>query len=456
MLCTLMRLRSNIIMAMAGILAGIMTVSCQKTGELHEDHSPVTLYPITAGFAADIRTKVTGDVTDGTINDIQVLVFNADGNLDSYVSAAGATATAMVPAGTKTVWAVGNGPDLSGVTDLVAMQNVRALLSSQSAGDLTLCATASSVTVPLSEPLALTATRETARVRLQGITNSLDRTEDRAAGLTIDEVYLSNVPGYSVVGSTTAVPSLWLNRKGYEASNSHNALLRDAVGSTVAYGATLSTEHRFYSSPNPVSADTYSTKWCPRHTRLVVKARIGSETTYYPIALPVLEKGKSYDIPNLAIIGSGVPGPEIEVNYNEVDFTVTLSDWGTQGVDRDLTGTYFIIVGGAVLGEFVIGEDIDATVVSAQPFMIVGNAPLSVWIVGDEYNQTVTTTETGYPFIPADADLTDWGDGDDYNVTVVDPATLSYVYPSNTIVPSEGVNVMERNLNGSGFNNDWE
>ena len=82
---------------------------------------------VSLDFEDDTQTKATSYVTsqpyETTVNNVQILVFDSTGALNAYVDADKSVAgiTINTTTGSKTVWAVVNGPDLSSVTTIGGM-----------------------------------------------------------------------------------------------------------------------------------------------------------------------------------------------------------------------------------------------------------------------------------------------------------------------------------------------
>lgn len=135
-----------------------------------------------------------------------------------------------------------------------------------------------------------------------------------AETFTIDSIYLINAVGESALsGDETILPEIWYNKRGYDADMA-DAMLCDAVGSSVVPESPYSVPHYFYCYQNNCTSDSHSHTWSPRRTRLVLECTIAGRKTYYPVDI-VSENGKlerncRYLITDLVITDIGVDAPD--------------------------------------------------------------------------------------------------------------------------------------------------
>jgi hypothetical protein len=133
----------------------------------------------------------------------------------------------------------------------------------------------------------------------------------------------------------------WYNAMGWHAPGSctspacPDALLGDRnIGAQIAQGGSHRTEYTYYSLPNPTPAaeDTREAAWAKRATRLVIEARIGSQTQYYVASLPEMARNHSYVIEEAVITGLGAADPETETpNSLALLFSVSDDGWEDGG-----------------------------------------------------------------------------------------------------------------------------
>ena len=323
-------LYSTLAIAALALLAGCNkeNVSSEKEG------SPVE---VTVSIVGDASTRATGTTyaDESKVNSLQVFVFN-NNDREAYRSVTGAM-QALVPAtaGQRSVWAVVNAPDLSGIMTLSDLRNAATLLTDNAKDSFVMTG---SVTQELFDGgnIPITVKRIVARVSIGKISTDL---KDYRAGYSvrIEGIYMINVAAankYDVGGEAAS----WVNKLGH-ADAACDALLYDKVeGVTVKNGSPYEKEHAFYPYPNihPTESETqtFSSTWDPRGSLLVIEATMFEDdgTTvaahgYYPIVLPAIDRNKTYIIDEVQI--TRLPGdvPYKPIETGETQVTIMVADW---------------------------------------------------------------------------------------------------------------------------------
>ena len=339
---------------MAAVAA--MACSCDKDADCEpcqEAETKATLN-VSLDFEDEPQTRATSYVTAQTyetkVNDVQVLVFDSTGALNAYVDADTKTSGISISttAGSKTVWAVVNGPNLSSITTLSALQSTAVDLGANSTTETTGFVMAGSTTCTVGSSAATASVavkRLVARVALQKINNSLPGSY---GALTVNNVTLINVVGNQNLAGTASV-STWYNKMGrkdgatatgqiidgstYVAS--HPTLTFKSVGSSVANGASLTptTPYLFYCYPNSTTTDAtgWSSSFTARKTRLVVAATIGGTKYYYPVVIDTPARNTAYTV-ELTITGLGSTDPDKPVQKGSITASVTVEGWASGAV----------------------------------------------------------------------------------------------------------------------------
>ena len=326
----------------AAVAAVLGLVSCNKeisTPAPDFAGSPIKLYVSVEG---GVPTRATGVVSnsedsEAKVNDLQVIVFNGN-SYDGYGhSTASKTATVNCTAGTRDIYAVVNGPDISGIKTKEQLLAQVATLSGEISNFIMMGF--KSETLQFDGNVVIPVDRFAARVVIKGIKNSLESRSD----FKILSVYLTNVTGdvdFGISGQYTV--QNWFNKRGYQAANNLGAFTYDAVNTTIAAGETYSTAHYFYSMPNGNPA-AVGGAFTPRAARLVIKAEINGVVYDYPIAMPALERNHSYEIELLTITRGGniddgnEPTDDTPDDIDEEKpivgieqgFEITVNDWTT-------------------------------------------------------------------------------------------------------------------------------
>ena len=338
---------------MAAIAA--MACSCDKNSDCEpcqEAETKATLN-VSLDFEDEPQTRATSYVTAQTyetkVNDVQVLVFDSTGALNAYVDADTKTSGISISttAGSKTVWAVVNGPNLSSITTLSALQSTAVDLGANSTTETTGFVMAGSTTCTVGSSAATASVavkRLVARVALQKINNSLPGSY---GALTVNNVTLINVAGNQNLAGSASI-STWYNKMGRENGGSEPAIIDGvncfascptltfkSVGSSVANGGSLtpSTPYLFYTYPNSTSTDAtgWTSTFTARKTRLVVTATIGGTKYYYPVVIDTPARNTAYTV-ELTITGLGSTDPDKPVVKGSITASVTVEGWASGAV----------------------------------------------------------------------------------------------------------------------------
>ena len=332
-----------------------MACSCDKNpdcGPCQDGESRVILN-VSLDFEDEPQTRATSYVTAQTyetkVNDVQVLVFDSTGALNAYVDANTKTSGISISttAGSKTVWAVVNGPDLSSITTLSALQSTAVDLGANSTTETTGFVMAGSATCTVGSSTATASVavkRLVARVALQKISNSLPSSY---GALTVNNVTLINVVGNQNLNGSASI-STWYNKMGRENGGSEPAIIDGvnsfascptltfkSVGSSVANGGSLTptTPYLFYTYPNSTSTDAtgWTSSFTARKTRLVVTATISGKKYYYPVVIDTPARNTAYTV-ELTITGLGSTDPDKPVVKGSINASVTVQGWSAGAV----------------------------------------------------------------------------------------------------------------------------
>lgn len=271
----------------------------------------------------EVDTKISGSSSESTVNDLQVFVFDDGGMLEAYGNTQSSSLSLDCIPGTKQVVALVNAPDLSGISSYAGLTGQISSLSDNEVGTLVMegeksvnLATSTTVTVPVS--------RLVAKISLVGITNELALDYHRNQSFTVVSAYLINVAGTKTYLSDSQ-PDVWYNKMKY--SSELETMLWETLGNTlIKPSASYSKTHYFYCYPNDTENDYNDGTWQARHTRLVVEAKIGTDTYYYPVTLPQIEQNTAYEV-SLTVTRPGSDSPDRPVDTETASFTVKVLDW---------------------------------------------------------------------------------------------------------------------------------
>ena len=322
---------------LAAVAATLCTVACNKNMDTQSNEIPD---PAQQQERCELKVKVrSGDLvqTKSTtitsanevqVNNLQVFVFRRDA-LDAYATVNNDDELSVsCTAGEREVYALVNCPDLSAVSTKTALLATSSLLSGNSGTSFQMIGHQNEVDLPDDSPVTIDVHRIAARVVIKKISRAFTVSALAAKTFTIDQIFLINVAGDINFGETAA-PSVWFNKQAYGSEQA--AFTYDAPAASLANNASYSTVHNFYAYPNP-SSDSDAAVWSARHTRLVVKATLGTDVYYYPITLPVLEANKSYEIEELILTRPGSDNPDKPVTFQDCTFEINVVDWTTVDV----------------------------------------------------------------------------------------------------------------------------
>ena len=284
---------------------------------------------ITSGTSTKATTVSEGD--EAAVSRIEVLVFNESGGLDAYQlydgsnhKVTGITSTT----GNKTVAAVVNAPDGSGVGSVTDLASLRALTSRFKADNdpdhfVMYGETAAILTASGTNQVSVEVQRLAARIRIDKITRALGNgglATIPADKFEIIRFYLINVADDVNYGSSisAAANSYWITDDSTLPATAVNidkdALVYSAAvtagnANKLAQNANYENIHRLYAYPN--ASDTQKTK-------LVVEIKIDGQFYTFPIAIDSVESNKSYEIRKLTItrLGNWSDGDDV-IDTNE-------------------------------------------------------------------------------------------------------------------------------------------
>ena len=294
-----------------------------------------------------VTAYTTAQTYESKVNKVQILIFSADGKLAAYQdNGTSLTGTISTTAGTKTVWAVINGPSLASVSTLSAFQATALDLSANSTnantGFVMAGSTSCNVTTTGTVPCNISVSRLVSRVALVQVTNALPPVY---GAMKVERIFLANVVGHQNF-SGNASPSTWYNKDGRADETTRNAahiidgstykascedLTYKSVAQTVNNGASYNPSALlFYSFPNSSTTAPagFASSFAAKRSVLTVVATVDGKIQYYPVVLDsaVLERNKTYTV-GLTITGPGSDDPNKPVEKGSVNITLTVAGW---------------------------------------------------------------------------------------------------------------------------------
>lgn len=301
--------------ALMGLLALSACNKNQMTVEYPQQEPEYCSLTVAVNTGLVVKSTGAADVVtanEKAVKSLQVFVFRGD-FLDAYQKVSASTLSLTCTAGSRKVYAVVNAPDLSSVSSLSALENTIVDLANNSPNALVM-AGCKDVSLPQSEAVSVDVSRLVARIALNKISRVFESASLGALKFTVKNIYVSDAAGTIKLSGTTSI-SKWYN----SGRNSElPTLLFDTVNTDIANNSAYQTVHYFYVMPNDNSSKT---------TKLVIEASLGSETFYYPLELPAIERNKSYEFQNVKVLRPGSDKPDTPVESDEISFTVNVRDW---------------------------------------------------------------------------------------------------------------------------------
>ena len=338
------------------IMAAIAAIVCSCEPENDclpcQEEKTATLN-VSLDFEESNQTKaasyITAQAYETAVNDVQILVFDSTGALNAYVDADSKTSGISIntTAGSKTVWAVVNGPDLKSISTLEALQGKVIDLDDNSTNSSEGFVMAGSTSCTVGNSTTTTqirVSRFVSRIALQKINNSLPSSYGL---LTIHHITLTNVVGNQNL-TGTASHTTWYNKMGrddngnkmsiidgYSYWASCSSLTHINIDEDVDCGSCdePSTPYLFYAFPNNTTTDVtgWSSPFTARKTRLVVAAEISGTAYYYPVVIDSPARNTAYTV-ELTITGLGSTDPDQPVVKGSITASVTVQGWSTGAV----------------------------------------------------------------------------------------------------------------------------
>lgn len=336
--------------AAAVVLAGACNQLPQPAPET--ETGTLTVRPVFEGQAVATRGAVTTQVGNETaLNNIQMLLFDANGHLEHYAVFDEEESEIVFShrAGTFKAWVIANGPDYSDcLTEaaLCARKIDLATYNNPATGFVMAGSTNCTVVAGEMNDCIVDLSRLVSRITLKSITSMLPVAYGT---ITVDYVLLENVvSSYNLNGQ-------WENQGWYNpmGRKTENPLVQAHIVNPPTYPAdqpqityhtlgdqnefnqedSYSTPLRFYAYPNATDTDHtgFTTTFSPRYTRLVIKATIDESVYYYPISIPALARNKAYDI-SVTLVGLGSNDPDLPVAKGTYDIAVSIDPWLDGGV----------------------------------------------------------------------------------------------------------------------------
>ena len=347
--------------AMRAVVLAMLFSACANPVPDEYD-SPLGMATVVFSLSDSPASKITGitDASERAVARWAVFVFDSSSGQYVYrTSENGEDLSVKLRIGRYYhAYAIANYP-LTGAGSLVFssirspedLEGKVASLSDQGVGELLMFG---SLSFPLGEESpgntqekCIRVTRLVCRFDVRGIrTDFSARPELAAKTFTLRHIYITNAYRTSrygadyLPGELSSLRSAWYNTMGWHrgepAESSLDALLGQGNINTVVSASSPFTQTvSFYAFPNATSAldDCHHIdNWQKRCTRIVLEATLGSETFYYQITAPAMERNYVYAASDVIIRGPGSKDPEdLLFDDDALEVTFSVNDQWDEG-----------------------------------------------------------------------------------------------------------------------------
>ena len=321
----------------------ITSLACSKENPSEQAAQQTQMATLEVNVAEGITTRATS-VNDANIGsaagDIQVLVFNNEGDLLAYgINAASSSTISMsIPTGTVECYAVVNSSDdLSNISTKTNFLKRLSHLKNNTTSRMEMLGSVSKTVAAGANSVSIAVKRFASKVQIDKITPAFTAPAHRAMEFKLAGIYLINVNGtcpYTMIPTGASESTSWYNKRKY-VSGDCNHLITDKFSTHVIMQTSggevtpYSTPHYLYCYPNPITTDVSTTTWSERISRLVVETTLGGTTYYYSVNIPTPQCNTVYQITNMKITGLGTDTPDAVVQKGSLSVSLTVTDWST-------------------------------------------------------------------------------------------------------------------------------
>ena len=321
----------------------IASLACSKENPSEQAAQKTQMATLEVNVFDGFTTRATSvnDANIGTAErDIQVLVFNSEGDLLAYgANEDSSTKVSLsIPIGTVECYAdVNTYDDLSVIATKTVFLKHLSHLNDNDPTRMEMLGSVTKSVVAGENSVSIAVKRFASKVQIDKITPAFTAPAHRAMEFKLTGIYLINVNGtcpYTMVPTAASESTSWYNKRKY-VSGDCNHLITDKLSTPVVMQTTAgtvtpySTPHYLYCYPNPVTTDVSTTTWSERISRLVVETTLGGTTYYYSVNIPTPQCNTVYQITNMKITGIGTDTPDAVVQKGSLSVSLTVTDWST-------------------------------------------------------------------------------------------------------------------------------
>ncbi len=330
-------MKNTILKTAAAVMMAASAISCNKsevTPADAADTGTAEISVIVNSCPFGVKAALSED-NERKVNNVQVFIFREDGSLDAYTSSeASSDVKVSCTTGRRSVKAIVNAPDLSGISRLADLQKSMSSLSDNTLTSFVMTGS-KELDVNADQTLHLNVSRIAARLAVEKVSVAFTSQAYRNMDMKIRRIYAVNVAGNASY-DLSAAPSVWYNKRAYESSAVDALVIDSAADGTISEDRPYTTPSFFYVYPNPTEQDSQAEVFSARHTRIVVETELGGTTYYYPITIGNIVRNKKYTVTGLTITRPGSIDPDVPVTSSECSFSISVNDW-EEGSEEEWT-----------------------------------------------------------------------------------------------------------------------
>lgn len=311
-------MKQTVLKGIALMFSILAVISCRKDPERDPSGFELRIDATAPGL-----TRVTGVGAEDEfrVADLQVLVFDRDGFLETSGHVSAPTLTVACRGGDKTVWAFVNAPLMDQVSRLADLSALVSNLTDNAPGRLVM-AGSRQLSVHADQAVSVEVERLCAKVTVGKITKAFSSSVLQGKTLVVRRIYMTNVAADRPL-STTGTPSVWLNKMGEKGEGA--GLLCDTVEQELV--SSLDEPHTFYVYPNDAVSSARGGTWSPRCSRLVIDTTLDGDRYYYVIDVPDIRSNCSYLLTNIVLTRPGGTDEESVSSESTVRFSFSVASW---------------------------------------------------------------------------------------------------------------------------------
>lgn len=266
--------------------------------------------------------------------DAYVLVFDADGNLESYKEYTGSSLMFSLTAGKKTIIAALNaGTDVVNTATLSAFRARTSSLADLDAKGFLMLGE-KEVIITTSVDFSITVKRMAAKIVVDKFRVEFDSPLLAVKPVKLKGVYLINVSAKNAYDYSPS--GEWVNKMKFETSACDAYAAATGLNMSITQGQDYALDKVFYAFPNPTEDDFHNGDWKARHTRIVFEVDVDGETYYYNKTFSSVVNNGLYSVNATKITKIGIDTPDGEMTSTGAGGEITIDDWTPAG-DYDET-----------------------------------------------------------------------------------------------------------------------